>query len=226
MAKKSMKKKAVLLQPGDMVVPREKGTAPSEWYCVLWVSDDGKLARYGHLKSGDRYLDLARKVRRVRKIGPDLEKVIKAAGLAFAVVACQDHLPKRFLPTLNPEQLMAVWNATSSMSNIDVKLKKRLQRLMADKGVLDQMRQEKQQPLTAQHVRDVCKLGCGEAACSFGMLGLEGAECAKADPQAEGYITMRRFAGNMVAKGDNCVGRTGKVSSKDIKSQREVNKPT
>ena len=168
------------------------------------------------MKSGDRYIDLARKVRRIKKIGPNLEKVTKVAGLAFAVVACQDHLPKGFLQTLSPEQLMAVWRATSSMGNIDVELTKKLRRLMKDKGVLEKIRKEKQQLLTASHVINVCKLGCGQEACSFGMLGLEGAECAKSDPQAEGYITMRRFAGNMVAQGDNCMGRTGKVPAREV----------
>jgi hypothetical protein len=106
------------------------------------------------------------------------------------------------------------------MGNIDVELKSKIKRLLEKSGTLEQMRKEKQQPLSAKHVINVCKLGCGQAACSFGMLGLEGAECAKADPQAEGYITMSRFGGNMVAQGDNCVGRTGKVPAEEIQKAK------
>jgi len=55
------------------------------------------------------------------------------------------------------------------------------------------------------HLKSVCKLGEGEACCSFLMMGGGGFECAKGTP-FEKPIRDRLAEGTMNAKGDNCTG--------------------
>jgi hypothetical protein len=59
--------------------------------------------------------------------------------------------------------------------------------------------------LTEHHIREVCQVGAGKHCCSFLVCGPGGFECSKRTP-IELLIRLRRSAGTMVAKGENCSG--------------------
>jgi len=66
------------------------------------------------------------------------------------------------------------------------------------------------QPLTTEHVKDVCRFYDGPGACSYLALGADGVECHKNDAGGAGLaIRMRREAGTIKAMGDHCEGRCG-----------------
>lgn len=65
--------------------------------------------------------------------------------------------------------------------------------------------------LTADHIRNVCKIGCGEKCCKFLTVGEKGAECAKG--QAVGVLWDIEFKDDLKSKGDNCLGKMGSVTN-------------
>jgi len=67
-------------------------------------------------------------------------------------------------------------------------------------------------PLTQKHILNVCKVKTGGAeTCAFLGIDGKGFSCTKNTPWESG-VRQQITEGNMVAKGDNCVGRTGIVS--------------
>ena len=63
-------------------------------------------------------------------------------------------------------------------------------------------------PLTDDHVKTVCRLGAGAETCRYLTVGSGGFECGK--------LSGLRFdidcKKDMIAKGDNCEGRSGKLA--------------
>lgn len=59
--------------------------------------------------------------------------------------------------------------------------------------------------LTSEMITNLCKIGKGNATCSFLMVGSDGLECAKGT-SFETTLRIRREASSMVALGDNCSG--------------------
>ena len=60
--------------------------------------------------------------------------------------------------------------------------------------------------LPKDHLKNVCKIGQGEATCSFLAFGADGWSCLKGTA-LEGAIRERRANGTINAKGDNCSGQ-------------------
>lgn len=55
------------------------------------------------------------------------------------------------------------------------------------------------------HVSNVCKIGQGEACCSFLFVDGDGMQCAKGT-EVEPVIHLRRSTGALLSMGDNCEG--------------------
>lgn len=70
--------------------------------------------------------------------------------------------------------------------------------------------------LTADHIKNTCKIGQGELTCGYLLIGLDGYRCCKGT-EIENIILQRLAAGTMKAKGNNCEGTTGTVKLKDVK---------
>jgi hypothetical protein len=77
---------------------------------------------------------------------------------------------------------------------------------------LHSMRMSIMMELTQKHVKEICKLRGGIGTCSFLIMGEKGFECSKGTTY-EACIQRRINEGSMVAKGDNCEGRTGSVEN-------------
>jgi hypothetical protein len=60
--------------------------------------------------------------------------------------------------------------------------------------------------MTDEHVKTVCRPGCGNATCRYLTMGAEGWGCAKLDGRLRFHIDNRVAAGTMGARGDNCEG--------------------
>ena len=58
-----------------------------------------------------------------------------------------------------------------------------------------------------EHVKNVCKIGQGNACCRYMVLGAMGFECVK-NTDLKPYIDSRVAMETMVAQGDNCEGKT------------------
>lgn len=68
------------------------------------------------------------------------------------------------------------------------------------------------------HVKEVCKIGKGEACCAYLVVGPKGFECAKGTTLV--YTIEHRLAmGAMNAKGDNCLGITAEFLMRVIEVQ-------
>lgn len=63
----------------------------------------------------------------------------------------------------------------------------------------------KQNIVTIEHAKTICKLGQGTNVCSFLIGGQDGFECAKGTIW-QASIAERRAAKSMKATGDNCPG--------------------
>lgn len=61
----------------------------------------------------------------------------------------------------------------------------------------------------SEHVKNVCKIGQGNDCCRYLILGTEGFECAKHTELAI-LLNSRVMAGTIVARGNNCEGKTAK----------------
>ncbi len=59
--------------------------------------------------------------------------------------------------------------------------------------------------LDKKHIEKICKLGGDEAVCSFLSYTPDGFTCLK-KTELEEFISQKRAAGEMRAKGDNCSG--------------------
>lgn len=72
-----------------------------------------------------------------------------------------------------------------------------------------------------KHIKEVCKMGKGYACCRYLVLGTSGFECVKGHPMAV-TLDERAEAGTMVARGDNCEGKSiEELNSKD--NEGEIN---
>lgn len=69
-----------------------------------------------------------------------------------------------------------------------------------------------------QHVTRFCKPGQGHACCRYLITGAGGFECAKVDDDIKRMIDKRD---NMVAKGDNCAGRSN-LNDEDDLSEKTI----
>lgn len=56
------------------------------------------------------------------------------------------------------------------------------------------------------HVKNVCKLGQGNACCRYLVIGANGLECMKKTEMKE-YLDSRVKSETMIARGDNCDGK-------------------
>ncbi|MDO8686828.1 MAG: hypothetical protein Q7K11_01300 [Candidatus Berkelbacteria bacterium] len=63
--------------------------------------------------------------------------------------------------------------------------------------------------LTADHINNVCKIGCGEATCKY-LVVSDGFQCAKGSRIS--MVWGIEFKNDMKSKGDNCPGRMGSAS--------------
>ncbi len=66
----------------------------------------------------------------------------------------------------------------------------------------------------SEHVKNVCKIGQGNACCRYLMVGAGGFECAKRT-SLQVTLDMRVYNDTMVAQGDNCEGKTIKELNKE-----------
>ena len=57
------------------------------------------------------------------------------------------------------------------------------------------------------HVKEVCRIGQGNACCRYMVIGAQGFECVK-NTQMKGYLDSRVAMETMVARGDNCEGKS------------------
>ena len=57
------------------------------------------------------------------------------------------------------------------------------------------------------YVKDVCKIGQGATCCRYLVIGPKGFECVR-DTDMKEYLDSRVAMETMVARGDNCDGRT------------------
>ncbi|PLX24682.1 hypothetical protein C0580_04540 [Candidatus Parcubacteria bacterium] len=75
------------------------------------------------------------------------------------------------------------------------------------------------QEITKEHVLEVCKLGqMGAHVCSYLVITDGQIACAKGT-RIQQVIDSRREDGNMIAMGDNCEGRIGKVDPPEKKPE-------
>jgi len=58
-----------------------------------------------------------------------------------------------------------------------------------------------------EHVKNVCRIGQGNACCCYMVIGAQGFECVK-NTQMNGYLDSRVAMETMVARGDNCEGKS------------------
>lgn len=58
-----------------------------------------------------------------------------------------------------------------------------------------------------EQVRNVCKAGQGNACCRYLVIGARGFECVR-DSEMKAYLDARVAMEMMVARGDNCNGKT------------------
>lgn len=58
-----------------------------------------------------------------------------------------------------------------------------------------------------EHVRNVCKIGQGNECCRYMVLGTQGFECVK-NTDMKAYLDARVAMETMVARADNCPGKT------------------
>jgi hypothetical protein len=59
-----------------------------------------------------------------------------------------------------------------------------------------------------EHVKNVCQLGKGNSCCRYLVIGPKGLECVKNIIEMKEHLDDRVNAEKMVARGDNCDGRT------------------
>jgi hypothetical protein len=58
-----------------------------------------------------------------------------------------------------------------------------------------------------EHVKNFCKPGKGNACCRYLVISANGFECVK-DTDMKAYLDARVAMETMVARGDNCEGKT------------------
>jgi hypothetical protein len=58
-----------------------------------------------------------------------------------------------------------------------------------------------------EQVKNVCKIGQGNACCRYLVIGAQGFECVR-DTEMKVYLDARVAMETMVARGDNCSGKT------------------
>lgn len=63
------------------------------------------------------------------------------------------------------------------------------------------------------HVRNVCKLGQGNVCCRYLAIGGQGFECMK-NTEMKAYLDSRVLMETIVARGNNCEGKTGEELNK------------
>ena len=64
-----------------------------------------------------------------------------------------------------------------------------------------------------EHIKNVCKLGQFNDCCRYLVIGTQGFECVK-DTEMKDYLDSRVAMETMVARGDNCIGKTIKELNK------------
>ena len=66
-----------------------------------------------------------------------------------------------------------------------------------------------------EQVKNVCKAGQGNACCRYLVIGTRGFECVR-DTEMKAYLDARVAMEMMVARADNCNGKTvGELNKKD-----------
>lgn len=63
-------------------------------------------------------------------------------------------------------------------------------------------------PPTAMWIKEVCKAGHGHDCCRYLVCGARGFGCAKHHAELRGILDTRVAAETIVARGDNCAGRS------------------
>lgn len=59
-----------------------------------------------------------------------------------------------------------------------------------------------------EHVKNVCKIGKGNACCRYLVVGPKGLECVKHIQEMKEHLDEKVTGMTIVARGDNCDGRT------------------
>lgn len=59
-----------------------------------------------------------------------------------------------------------------------------------------------------EHIKNVCKVGKGNECCRYLVVGPQGLECVKHIQEMKEHLDTRVTEKTMVARGDNCDGRT------------------
>lgn len=62
-------------------------------------------------------------------------------------------------------------------------------------------------PLTEEHIKEVCRMGCGAECCRYLVMGDWGMTCAKHMPSFKALLDGRVAEGSICAQGDNCEGK-------------------